>query len=135
MMTGIRTVAGIAVVVACLTPASAQEISIEAMPPSVIKTVPVCGDATVPAATRQIKVTFSKTMMNKSWSFTQISKDSFPELAGQPKYLLDGRTCVLPVKLKPNKTYVLWLNSQKFTNFKDASGSPAVPYLLVFKTK
>lgn len=29
----------------------------------------------------------------------------------------------------------IWLNSQSFHNFKDAQDQPAVPYLLVFKTK
>jgi RNA polymerase sigma-70 factor (ECF subfamily) len=41
----------------------------------------------------------------------------------------------LPVKLEPGKTYVIWLNSQKFGNFKDTDGKSAVPYLLVFETK
>jgi len=125
-----------ALVVVTLTGiASAQEISVELLPPSVIKTLPTCGDAKVPATTTQIKVTFSKEMIDGSWSFTQISGDSFPEIVGQPKYLADKRTCVLTVKLKPKKTYVLWLNSQKFQNFKDASGNSAVPYLLVFQTR
>lgn len=114
---------------------SAQEISVEALPPSVVKTVPACGTKTVPATTRQIKVTFSKKMMNGSWSWSQVSPDSFPEIVGKPKYAADGKTCILNVKLRPKKTYALWLNSQKFQNFKDASGKPAVPYLLVFKTK
>ena len=39
------------------------------------------------------------------------------------------------VKLEKGRTYVIWLNSEKFENFKDASGNPAVPYLLVFETK
>jgi RNA polymerase sigma-70 factor (ECF subfamily) len=42
---------------------------------------------------------------------------------------------VLPVKLEAAKTYVIWVNSQKFGNFKDAEDRPAVPYLLVFRTK
>ncbi len=115
--------------------ARAQEVSVELLPPSVIKTLPTCGDAKVPTTTTQIKVTFSKEMMDGGWSFTQISGDSFPEIVGQPKYLADKRTCVLTVKLKPKKTYVMWLNSQKFQNFKDASGNSAVPYLLVFQTR
>lgn len=113
----------------------AQELSVAAMPASVIKTVPMCGDTKVPASTKQIEVTFSKDMMEKSWSFTQISANSFPEMVGRPQYLADKRTCVVSVKLQSKKTYVIWLNSQKFQNFKDASGRPAVPYLLVFQTR
>lgn len=73
-------------------------------------------------------------MQDGSWSWSQISSDTFPEVSGKPHYLADKRTCVLPVKLAPGRTYVLWLNSNKFRNFKDADGQPAIPYLLVFET-
>ena len=136
MIRNTTAILGAALLVATLTgTARAQEVSVDSLPPSVIKTVPTCGDAKVPATTTQIKVTFSKDMMDGGWSFTQISSDSFPEVVGQPEYLADKRTCVLTVNLKPKQTYVLWLNSQKFKNFKDASGNSAVPYLLVFQTK
>ncbi len=125
-----------ALVVATMTlAAQAKDVSVASLPPSVTKTVPTCGNMKVPAATKQIKVTFSKQMKDKSWSFVQDSKDSFPEIIGKPKYLADGRTCVINVKLKPKKTYVIWLNSQKFQNFKDTSGKPAIPYLLTFQTQ
>ena len=47
----------------------------------------------------------------------------------------DKRTCVLPVKLEGGKTYVIWLNSERFNNFKDPQRRPAIPYLLVFETR
>ena len=74
-------------------------------------------------------------MHDHSWSWAQASKPSFPIVDGKPKYQADKRTCVLPVKLEAGKTYVIWINSQKFGNFKDEEGHPALPYLLVFKTK
>ena len=83
----------------------------------------------------EIKVSYSKDMQDGSWSWSTLSEESFPKLNGKPKYLADKRTCVLPVKLEPGKTYAIWLNSEKFGNFKDADGRSAVPYLLVFKTK
>ena len=106
------------------------------MAPSVVKTVPEAGVMNVDAATTtQIKVTFSKEMLDRSWSWSQMSKDSFPQIIGKPKYLEDKKTCVIDVKLEPKKTYVIWVNTQKFGNFKDTDGSSAVPYLLVFQTK
>ena len=111
-------------------------ISIETLPPSVIKTQPTCGDAEVDASiTKQISVTFSKDMLDGNWSWTQVSDESFPKLVGSPRYSADKRTCVVDVELQPNKTYVIWLNSKKFGNFKDTGKQSAVPYLLVFKTK
>ena len=113
-----------------------QEPSVKSLPPSVVKTVPESGDTKVDAATTtQIKVTFSKEMMDKSWSWSQVSSNSFPQIIGQPKYLDDKKTCVIDVKLEPKKTYIVWVNTPKFMNFKDTEGSSAVPYLLVFQTK
>jgi RNA polymerase sigma-70 factor (ECF subfamily) len=113
-----------------------QDVFVKSMPPSVVKTVPQSGDTTVDAAAiKQITVTFSKKMMDGSWSWSQMSKATFPEIVGKPKYLDDQKTCVVDVKLEPNKTYVLWINSQKFGGFKDIDGNSAIPYLLVFQTK
>ena len=100
-----------------------------------VKTVPQAGDTEVDPTLSEIEITFSKDMRDKSWSWVQHSKETFPAIAGGPRYLDDKRTCVLSVQLEPGKTYVIWLNSQKFTNFKDADGRSAVPYLLVFQTK
>ena len=113
-----------------------QEATVKSMPPSVIKTVPLSGDTTVDATvTKQITVTFSKKMTDGSWSWAQMSKETFPEIVGEPKYLDDQKTCFVDVKLEPHKTYVVWINSQKFSGFKDVDGNSAVPYLLVFQTK
>ena len=122
--------------VAAIQPATAQadEITLASVPAVVVKTVPEAGTKDVDAKTTEIKVTFSKRMLDKSWSWSQMSKETFPEVAAQPKYLADGKTCVLGVKLEPNKTYAIWLNSKRFGNFKDADGRSAVPYLLVFET-
>jgi RNA polymerase sigma-70 factor (ECF subfamily) len=103
--------------------------------PSVVKTVPQCGDTQVDPQTRKISVTFGKEMMDKSWSWCTADEGEYPETVGQPKYLADKKTCIIEVKLKPKTTYAIWLNTDKFNNFKDKDGRPAVPYLLVFETK
>jgi len=110
------------------------EITVESAPPVVVKTVPQVGVANVNPKTTEIQVTFSKDMTDESWSWSQLSDETFPKIIGKPKYLNDKRTCVATVKLEPDKTYAIWLNSEKFGNFKDADGRSAVPYLLIFKT-
>lgn len=115
--------------------AAADDVSVQSMPPVIIKTVPQAGDTAVDAATKEIRVTFSKKMMDQSWSWSQISEETFPKVAGKIRYEEDGKTCVLPVQLAAGRTYVIWLNSERFHNFKDADNRPAVPYLLVFQTK
>ena len=112
-----------------------DEVTLESVPPVVVKTVPEAGNAEVDPKLTEIKVTFSKDMQDGSWSWSTLSKESFPKTEGTPKYLADKRTCVLPVTLEPGRTYAIWVNSEKFRNFKDTDGQSAVPYLLVFKTK
>lgn len=113
---------------------SSVRISLASAPPVVVKTVPEAGSVGVDAALTEVRVTFSKRMQDGSWSWSTWGEENFPEMTDQPHYLSDGRTCVMPVKLKPGKFYATWLNSNKFKNFKDADGQPAVPYLLTFKT-
>src|SRR5262245_33484178 len=117
--------------------ARADEVTLESVPPVVVKTVPQAGSADVDPKLTEIKVTFSKEMEDGSWSWATVSEESFPKVDDKIKikYLADKRTCVLPVKLEPGKTYAIWINSEKFENFKDTDGRSAIPYLLVFKTK
>jgi RNA polymerase sigma-70 factor (ECF subfamily) len=118
--------------VVALSALHAQDIA--SMPAVVVKTVPESGSKNVSPGEMEIKVTFSKEMMDGSWSWSTAWQGSTPEMIGKPRYDNDGKTCVLKVKLEPNKAYGWWLNSEKFRNFKDRQGRPSVPYLLVFET-
>lgn len=114
---------------------TAKEISLETQPPSVVKTVPQAGAIAVDPALEEVTVTFSKDMKtNRMWAVCQISKESFPETSGQIYYRPDQRTCVIPVKLQPGRTYALWFNRGQFNSFRDTENNPSVPYLLVFET-
>jgi RNA polymerase sigma-70 factor (ECF subfamily) len=113
-----------------------EEISVETMPPSVIKTVPQAGDTNVDPSLKEISVTFSKDMKtNNQWSWIHYTLDTFPQIDKNNIRYLDKRTCVLPVKLKPGKTYVIRINNQQYNYFKDKNGKSAIPYLLVFETR
>jgi RNA polymerase sigma-70 factor (ECF subfamily) len=117
-------------------PKNDPAVSIKELPPVVVKAVPQSGETQVDAkTTTEIRVTFSKDMTDQSWSWSGLSKESYPKVTGKPHYEKDKRTCVLPVELEAGKTYALWINSEKYNNFKDADGKRAVPYLLVFETK
>ena len=91
------------------TPARADDVTLESVPPVVVKTVPEAGASDVDPTLTEIKVTFSKDMKDRGWSWVTYSKESFPKLDGEPKYLADKRTSVLPVKLEPGKTYAIWV--------------------------
>jgi RNA polymerase sigma-70 factor (ECF subfamily) len=114
-----------------------EQISVQTMPPSVVKTVPQAGDTKVDPSLTEIRATFSKEMMtNNQWSWCRYSPETFPQIdQTKIRYLQDKRTCVLPVKLKPGRTYVIRINTKQYNYFKDTNGNPAVPYLLVFQTR
>jgi hypothetical protein len=140
MKTRTKLISGIAMAATLLAVAAlaqaVKEYSVKSMPPSVVKTVPPAGATGVEPAMKELTFTFSKDMVDGNWSVCQISKENFPESgAGKIHYLPDKRTCVMPVKLQPGKTYVLWLNRGQFQSFRDTEHNSSVPYLLVFETK
>lgn len=101
-------------------------------PPVVVSTVPKTGAMDVDPNAQEIRVTFSKEMMDQSWSWCQ-TEHPFPESVG-PIRFEDNKTCVMPVKLEPATEYVLTINSEQHKNFKDPFGHPAQPYVLHFTT-
>jgi len=101
--------------------------------PVVVSTEPARGETDVDPALPEIRVTFNKEMVDGSWSWSETA-EPYPETTGEPFYLDDHKTCVLPVKLEPQTEYVLWINSEKYRNFKDTHGLRAVPYALYFTT-
>lgn len=131
------TPAHFAPIVHAFTPLITVGPTVKDAPPVVVKTVPAAGADDIDAdAVKELRVTFSKEMMDKSWSWaTDSGYGEEPESNGDVAYDKDKKTCVMPVKLKPGTTYAIWINSDRFANFKDADGKPSVPYLLVFQTK
>jgi len=74
-------------------------------------------------------------MRDGGWSWVKVNDPTFPTLTGNPRFLPDNQTCVLPVKLGPGKTYAVWVNLGSATNFQNAQGQAALPYLLIFETR
>lgn len=97
--------------------------------------MPGGGATEVDPALTEIRVTFSKEMLDNSWSWVQMSSGTFPRKTASARYDSDKRTCVLPVPLEPGKTYAVWINSEKLDGFKDPGSRAAVPYLIVFETR
>lgn len=107
----------------------------DTMPPRVVHTFPVNGSQEVDPSITEISVTFDKEMMDGNWSWAYTEKNEFPQITGQAYYRDNNTKNVLPVKLEPNKEYVIWINSAKHKNFKDTSGNSAFPFKFTFKTR
>jgi hypothetical protein len=101
--------------------------------PKVVSTFPPHGSV-IPAGVDRIAVTYDRPMKDGSWSFNTGGEHAFPEIAGAPVRSADRLTFVLPVKLRPHTTYVIWMNSGRYLDFKDEQGRSAEPYRLSFST-
>jgi RNA polymerase sigma factor (sigma-70 family) len=113
----------------------AEPVIPDDLPPVVISVDPPLGAVDVDPGLREIRVTFSKEMNDRSWSWTEGTTYAVPKTDGEIHFATDQRTCVMPVKLEPGKTYALGINSERFHGFRDQRGQPALPYLVVFRTK
>jgi serine/threonine protein kinase len=107
--------------------------TLESSPPMVVYTVPTAGDTHVPPTLTELRVAFSKPMKDRHWTWAAWKPGSLPEITGQPRFLEDGQTCVLPVRLAPGRAYGIWLNSDQAHGFRDIDDQPSVPYLLTFQ--
>lgn len=115
--------------------APSAEAELAEQPPVVVSTIPRAGDSMVDPKQKEIRITFSKPMDANGWSLVMQDKKSFPKIAGKVGFKEDKLTFVAPVKLESGKEYIIWINSDRYQNFRDQKGRPAVPYLLSFHTK
>ena len=112
--------------------ACAQE---DSKPPRVVSTFPQNGSLDVDPSIKEISVTFNEEMIDGNWSWVYEDKSTFPQMVGQAYYTDNNTKNILPVKLEPNKEYVIWINSSDYQNFKNKNSIPAVPFRFTFKTK
>jgi hypothetical protein len=108
-------------------------------PPRVVATEPADRAADVDPDLAEIRVTFDRPMTvgpNYSW-MKQPLVGEYPGSKGArpPRWEAGGKTCVLSVQLKPDTLYAVGVNSHIHTGFRDAAGTPAVPFAWVFRTK
>ncbi|HUU43307.1 MAG TPA: Ig-like domain-containing protein [Planctomycetota bacterium] len=128
--------------VTAATFAPAQENKDDAakvFPPCVVKTEPENRAMDVDPDLREIKVTFDRPMnVNRSWSWiTYPDLGAYPgdRALGEPQWEDDGKTCVLPVRLRAGTVYAVGCNTFRHTGFRDRKGRIAVPHVWMFKTK
>jgi hypothetical protein len=102
-------------------------------PPRVVSLQPANGAWDVDPATPLLRVTFDRPMQ-EGWSWVTEGGDSFPPPAGEARFE-NERTAAMPVRLEPGRTYVVWLNSERYQMFRDRSGTPLPPFRWTFSTR
>ncbi|HEX6811977.1 MAG TPA: DUF4932 domain-containing protein [Planctomycetota bacterium] len=102
--------------------------------PRVVSMTPANGQQDVDPATAQLVVTFDRPMKDGSWAVVG-SGEHYPETTGKPSYDASRRVLTLPIKLKADWSYELWLNRGHFDSFRSEEGVPLQPVHVKFKTR
>jgi Bacterial Ig-like domain len=105
--------------------------------PVVVETAPHDGEDSVDSSLEAITATFNAAMDLEGWSWVTEVGRSVPSITGLPFYL-DETTTVLPVRLEPETTYVVWVNSpddEALRNFRDSKGVAARAHRIGFTTR
>ena len=116
------------------TRGASPELEAQVYKPVVTDMRPANGATAVDPRTTELRVTFS-VPMGGGFSWTGGGEEYPPIPEGQgPAWMADGHTCILPVRLEPNRQYRLGLNSPSHRNFQSAAGVPLDPILYTFRT-
>jgi RNA polymerase sigma-70 factor (ECF subfamily) len=104
-------------------------------PPRIVSSSPADGAKDVDPATAQVTITFNQDM-GQGITFNGEGA-SFPFLPGANASWRDRRTCVLPVKLEPGRSYRIALNqfSPNDQSFRSAQGAALMPTTICFATR
>ena len=132
-----RSAAGVPALPAAIyftTRGAGAEWMAQAQKPVVVAMHPANGATGVDPATAELRVEFS-VPMGGGYSWTG-GGDAYPAAPEEqrPRWTEDRRTCVLPVRLEPNREYRLGLNSPSHRNFQSAAGVPLDPLVYTFRT-
>ncbi|MBU1910211.1 MAG: Ig-like domain-containing protein, partial [Verrucomicrobia bacterium] len=116
------------------TRGASDELKARTQKPAILEMTPANGAVNVDPNTTELRVTFSVPMGGGfSWTGGGPEYPAGPEDKG-PYWTEDKRTCVRPVRLEPNHTYRLGLNSFSHKNFQSAAGVPLDPVVYTFQT-
>lgn len=116
-----------------VTEGASEAEKAKAAAPRVVVTVPANDAQDVDASLAAIVVTFDKPM-SAGISWTGLGKQ-FPSGSAPSYWKDDRRTCVFPVRLKPDCEYEIGVNDFYDIQFQSADGVPVAPMKLRFKTR
>lgn len=101
--------------------------------PKVVNMTPVNGSGDVDPNLEKIEVVFDRPMQDQSWSMVG-GGPKFPQLTGKPAYNAERKIWSVAVRLRPESSYEFSLNSERFSAFRSADGTPLAPVKVTFRT-
>jgi hypothetical protein len=102
--------------------------------PKVVSMTPANGQQDVDPATQALVVTFDRPMRDGSWAVVG-GGEHYPGTTGKPSYDASYKVLTVPIMLKADWSYELWLNRGKFDTFRSEDGTPLQPVHVTFKTR
>jgi hypothetical protein len=102
--------------------------------PRVVALDPPQGATEVDPARGFLAVTFDRPMDPQGWSWVTEGAHNAPQL-GNARFDDNARTNTVEARLEPGRTYVVWINSDRWSYFRSALGVPAAPLRWEFSTR
>lgn len=103
-------------------------------PPRVVSTSPADGSTIAPGPFN-LTVRFDRPMQDRSYSFVQVSADTFPDCSPNAQISADGRAYTMKCTAPAGRNYEVWFNRPPYMNFRSRDGLSAQPHRIRFKTK
>jgi hypothetical protein len=82
---------------------------------------------------RAIIITFDR-RMGGGRALVIRTEGQFPELAGEAEFDATQTMLTIPVRLKPDTTYAMCLNTERFLGYRDIEGNLLLPVVHEFRT-
>ncbi len=102
--------------------------------PKVAGMTPANGQQDVDPGLAALVITFDRPMQDQMWAVVG-GGEHFPKLQGKPSYDAARKVLTIPVELRPDWEYELWLNRGKYDSFRSTEGERLQPVHVKFRTR
>lgn len=104
------------------------------VPPIVVSTSPADGSIIAPGPF-DLTVTFDRAMLEGSYSFVQVSPETFPDCTPGATLSADGMSYTMLCTATAGREYEVWFNRPPYMNFKSIDGISAQPHRIRFRSE
>ena len=102
--------------------------------PNVVSTSPADG-STISSGPFDLTIRFDRPMLEGSYSFVQISPETFPDCRPGAQMSPDRRSYTMRCTVAAGRDYEVWFNRPPYVNFKSTNGVSAQPHRIRFKAR